>query len=146
MDIIEKKYGKSPEDVVADAKQQKKAQSNYNIQMAEVDQALTEFLNILDPIKWNGKTIMCARRPSMKELKKMIPKEMAKYADHPEDIPQSIQEKYEGFFYQKMSEIIVAPKHTAEEWEELANPWLMNLFWKHISSISEQIQGKIEGF
>ena len=120
--------------------------AKYNRDASQVEAALTEFLEQLDPIVWNGKAIAWCRRPSMKEIKELVPSELMKYEDNPQDAPQELQDKYDKFIYQKMSEIIATPKYTAEQWIEKANPHLLRLFWEHIGKIAKEVQVQVEGF
>ena len=123
-----------------------KAKAVFNIDQAEVEKNLTEYLAIKDPLMHNGKAIALIRRPSMKELKALIPPEMRKYVDDPKGLPPEAGKKYEKFFYQKMSEYIVVPKKTAKEWEATINPWFIRLFFDHFAQIAKIMEGQIEGF
>jgi len=143
---IAKKYAMPPEEVKRHDERVARTKAKYSMDQAEVEKALTDFLNIRDPIVVNGKAIAWVKRPSMKQLKAMIPKELRPYVDNPKDVPEELNEKYENFFYEKMAEIIVVPKRSASEWEEWANPWFVRLFWQHIANIAQLMEGPIEGF
>jgi len=124
-----------------------KAKRKYATDAQEVSDALTDYLDIKDPMLWKGKAIAWVRRPSMKQLKELIPVEMRRYINKdPSEIPKSVDKKYEKFFYEKMAEMIVIPKYTAAEWETKANPWLIRRFWLHISEIAKLMEGHIENF
>jgi len=124
-----------------------KAKQKYASEAQEVSDALTDYLNIKDPMVLKGKAIAWVRRPSMKQLKELIPLEMRKYVNKdPDEIPKTINKKYEKFFYEKMAEMIVIPKYTPKEWEAKANPWLIRRFWLHISEIARLMEGHIENF
>lgn len=146
----EKKY--PPIDIKKEIEGQEKAKIKYGIDVSVVESALTEYLDQLDPIMWmnpktkKSKAIAYVRRPSMKELKALIPPEVAKYMDNPSKVPETLEKKYEGFFYEKMAELIVVPKYTPEQWEAKANPWFIRKFWEHISEIAKLMEGQIEGF
>lgn len=136
----------SPEEIDAEIRGQEKARQKYSTDAAEVEEALTNYLKITDPIVHNGKAIAWVRRPSMKELKALIPKEMYKYMDNPQDAPEATVKKYKNFFYEKMADLITVPNYTVAQWEEKANPWLVRKFWEHIGEIVKLMQGHVEGF
>jgi len=143
---IAEKYTMSPEEIKGHEKRVAKTKAKYSMDQAEVERALTDFLNIKDPIVFKGKAIAWVKRPSMKQLKAMIPQELRPYVDNPQDVPEEINKKYESFFYEKMAEIVVVPKKTAEEWEAYANPWFVRMFWAHIADVAKLMEGPIEGF
>jgi hypothetical protein len=144
---IEEKYPPmSPEDIRKEEQTIERGKAKYSMLMADVEKALSEFLDQVDPIDWKGKAIAWVRRPSMKELKALIPPEMAKYMDNPKAVPEEMTKRYEGHFYTKMAELIKIPKKTAEQWEATANPWFMRLFWEHIADIAKLMEGQVEGF
>jgi len=150
--VVDKYPAMSREDIEEDARRQEQAQVKYSMDAAEVDKALTEYMEMLDPIVWtNPKTnkkvaIAWVRRPTMKELKKIIPEEIQKYVVKQEDIPEEVGEKYATFLYEKMAELIVIPKRNAEQWEEFSNPWFLRRFYKHIGNIADLMKGQVEGF
>lgn len=144
--ITEKYPPMSPEDVRKEEERIRKGKAKYSMEQSEVEKALTEYLELVDPLVWEGKAIALIRRPTMKQIKELIPEEMAKYADNPKGVPQEIAKKYEKHFYAKMAELIKVPEYTAEEWENKANPWFTRLFWEHINQIALMLEGQIEGF
>ena len=129
---------------------QKSAKDKMTAVALEIEQNFTAFGEILDPMEWinpnTGKkvTIAMIRRPRMKQMKEMIPPEMAKYAG--KQVPKELETKYEMFVYQKMSEMIAIPEKTAKEWERDASPWFMRRFWKHIEGINKLVEGDSAGF
>jgi len=143
---IARKYAMTPERIGKHEARVKETKAKYSMDAAKVDRALTEYLQIKDPIVVDGKAIMWCKRPSMKQLKAMIPNEMHPYVDKPEDVPEELREKYEDHFYEQMADIIAIPKKTAKEWEAINNPWLTRLFWNHIAEIANLLEGRIEGF
>lgn len=138
--------GLTPKQILEDAKRQDRARQQYSTDLAEVEGALTAFMEQKDPIVWEGKAIAWVRRPTMRQLKELIPVEMRKYANNPENLPEELTEKYEGFFYEKMSEMIAIPKRSPKEWEETTNPWFIRIFWEHMAYITQMMEGEIEGF
>lgn len=144
--IAEKYPPMSPEDIKKEEKAIEKGKAKISAEASEIEKALTEYLNITDPLKWKDKTIALVKRPSMKQLKDLIPPEMAKYMDNPKSVPEETAKRYEGFFYKKMAELIEEPKYSAEQWETKANPWFIRLFWEHIAEISKMMEGQVEGF
>lgn len=143
---IARKYAMSPEKIGKHEARVKQTKIKYSMDAAEVERALTEYLEIKDPIVVDGKAIAWVKRPSMKQLKAMIPKELRPYVDSPTEVPEELNKRYENFFYEKMAEIIAIPKRTASEWEALANPWFTRLFWNHIAEIANLLEGRVEGF
>lgn len=142
---IAEKYGMSGEKLRQHDRKVEETKHKYSMDAAEVDRALTEYCDIKDPIVVGGKAVMWCRRPTMKELKAMIPEEMRQYVDGGE-VPEEINEKYEKFYYEKMADLIVVPKRTAEEWAEKCTPWITRLFWGHISDIGKVLENRVEGF
>lgn len=143
---IVRKYAMSPETISKHEEKIEKTKAKYSIDMAEVEKNLTEFLEVKDPIVVKGKAIMWVKRPSMKELKSIIPQELRPYVDDPASVPEEVNERYETHFYAKMAELVAVPKRTAEQWEATANPWVIRLFWHHIANIAQSLEGNIEGF
>jgi len=136
----------SPEDIKREEEAIEKGKTKFSMEQAEVEKALTEYLEIKDPIVHKGKAIAWVKRPSMKQLREMIPPEMAKFMDNPKGVPEEVAKRYEGHFYKKMAELIVVPEYTAEEWEAKANPWFVRLFWEHVANIAKLMEGQVEGF
>lgn len=144
---IEEKYpSMSEEDIKNESAAIEKGKAKLSMELSVVEDALTEFLNTPDPIVWNNKAIMWVRRPTIKQLKALIPAEMREYVDSPKEIPEETSKKYEKFFYEKLAEMVTVPKYTAEQWKEKANPWFLRLFWEHIAKIAKLMEGQIEGF
>lgn len=130
---------------------QKTAKTVYAANAMEIEKNFTEFNKVLDPIYGqlpDGKkaTIALVHRPKMRQIRALIPPEMAKYIAKGENPPEELEKKYAKFIYQKMAELIAVPEKTAEEWEEDSNPWFLNKFWKHIADIQTLIEGQSEGF
>lgn len=142
----------SKEEIAKETEAMEKAKAKYSMEQTDVESALTEYLDVLDPIIWENpktketKAIAWVRRPSMKQLKDLIPPSMTKYINNPKSLPEEEAKEYEKFFYKKMAELIVVPKYTAEQWETKANPWFIRKFWDHIAEIAKFMQGQIEGF
>ena len=142
--ILKKYPPMKPEELEKAEKEMTEAKTKYNIDQAEVEKALTEYLEILDPLMYKGKAIAYVRRPSMKQLKALIPPELREYVG--KQIPEELAKKHERFFYEKMSEMIAVPEYDADQWETKANPWFIRLFWQHINDIANLMEGQIEGF
>lgn len=143
---LAEKYAMTPEDIKGHEKKVQATKTKFSMDAAEVEKALTEYLELTDPIVFEGKAIMWCKRPSMKQLKAMIPKEMRPYIANPEKVPDKLNKKYEDFFYEKMAELIAVPTKSVAEWQNIANPWLVRLFWNHIADIAELLEGRVEGF
>lgn len=128
-------------------KEQDKAKKKYESNIQKVEENLLDFLKVEDPIIYNEKVLAWMRRPSNKEIRKMIPKELMEYEDKPAtEIPDEILEKYDKKIYSMMAELITKPKWTAEEWTNKTNPWFTRLFWDHITNIIRMTQAEIAGF
>jgi len=126
---------------------QEKAKAKYEGAIQKVEKNLLDFLKIEDPIIFNEKAIMWMRRPSNKELRNMVPKELVEYVGKPAtEIPDEVLENYDEQIYAMMGELITKPKWTAEQWADKTNPWLTRLFWDHIANIIRMTQAEIEGF
>ena len=129
---------------------QQATKTKYTAKALEIEKNFTAFGEVLDPIEWKDpntekfKTIAMVRRPTMKQMKEMVPPEMVKYVG--KKAPKELEEKYAKFMYQKMSEMIAIPERIADGWEEYANPWFMRKFWQHIEDIVKMIEGESEGF
>jgi len=133
-------------DVERAKKEAKKAKEKYAVDTAAVEKALTEFLSIKDSIKWEGKVIAMVRRPSMKELKELIPSNVKSHLDDPQGIPAEKFDDYDELFFGNMAKLIVTPKKTAKQWKETANPWFLRLFFEHIANIAKVMDMQVEGF
>jgi len=141
------KYGmKTPEAILEHERRIEETKTKYVVDAIAVEKALTEFLEILDPILWNSKPIMWVRRPTMAELHGLIPPDVEKYLKETGEVPDDVAKKYENFVYEKMASMVMVPKYTAEEWKSKANPWLLKKFWKHIGNIAQIMQDQTEGF
>jgi len=127
-------------------KNMEKAKQDFNVDQAEVLRNLTDYLKIKDPLIWDGKVIALIRRPSMKELKELIPPDLRQYVNDPNGLPPEKAAEYESFFYEKMAEFIVVPKKDSKGWEATANPWFIRLFFDHLRQIAQLLEGNVEGF
>jgi len=136
----------SKKDVKEEIERQEKARAKFSMEAADVEKALTEYLEIKDPLIHNGKAVAWVRRPTMKQLKNVTPPEMAKYMENPKEVPEHVGKKYEKHLYEQMELLIAVPEHTAEEWAEIATPWLIRLFFEHLSDIVALVEGQAEGF
>ncbi len=124
-----------------------KAKKKYSGDIQKVEDNLLDFLKIEDPIVYNGKAIMWMLRPSNKKIRNMIPKELAKYEGKPfTDIPEDVLKQYDDKIYSIMSDLITKPKWSAEKWADESNPWLLRLFWEHITFLINMTQTEITGF
>lgn len=131
-------------------KGQETAKTVFAARALEIEKNFTAFNEVLDPIQWKnpqtGKTVDIAlvRRPTMKEIKALVPPEMAKYIG--KKAPEEMEKKYAHFMYERMADLIVLPDKTAKEWEADGNPWFLRRFWQHIADIQRLIEGQSEGF
>lgn len=145
-DFLKKHPPMSPAEIKKAKKETEKSKENYAVTMASIEQALTEYMEIRDPIKYNGKVIMLVRRPTMKELQALIPKDIGPFIADPSNVSDEELKKYDQLFYGSLASLIVVPKRTAEEWAKTATPWLLRLFFEHINRISKVMEGEAEGF
>lgn len=127
--------------------EQEKAKEKYNVDMASVEAALTDFLQVKDPIVIKGEAIAWVRRPTMKEIKNLFPREMIEAIDaKATNIPKEKTEEWDKRMFQIMSDLIVIPKYTAEQWEEKTNSIFLRLFYEHLSNIVKVVSPEVEGF
>jgi len=134
---------KSVDDIL---QEQEEAKAKYNADVAIVEAALTEFLDIKDPIVFKDKAIAWVRRPTMKEMKSMFPVEMLQDMEDLDKVPPEKAEEYNKVLFDIMAKLIEIPKYTAEEWERKANPYFIKMFYEHIGKIALILQTQIEGF
>lgn len=144
--LLEKHRPLTPKDIEKLREGKKKAKEKYAIDSAIVERNLTEYLAVKDPIIWKGKAIAWVRRPTMKELKDLIPKDIGPFLDDPNSVPEEKVKEYDSVLFGKMEELIVIPKKTAKQWEEIANPWFLRLFFSHIMNIAKVMEMQTEGF
>lgn len=146
------KYPPLDEDgIKKEIKGQQTAKTVYAVNAMEIEKNFTEFNKVLDPIygqlpDGTKSVIALVHRPKMKQIRALVPPEMAKYIATGKKPPEKLEKKYAKFIYQKMSELIATPKKTAEEWEDDSNPWFLHKFWQHIADIQKLIEGQSEGF
>jgi len=145
--LIEKHAPLKPKEVAEVKKQAQQAKNIYEIEQSKVEENLSNFLKKADPVlDEDGNPILYIRRLSMRELKSLLPQELMDFKGKAEEIDPQLSEKFEKEFYVKLAEVIVAPKKTAEEWEEAINPWLLKAIWNHFALMTEVLSGQIEGF
>lgn len=131
------------------AREQEQYREMINVSASVIEANLTDFLSITDPLIIDGKVIVKVKRPSMKTLKTLFPLDMLEDAENIDAIALQDPEKaerYDKALYGAMAKLIAVPKHTAEEWHELANKQFIQAFFGHIASIGEDLQGKMKGF
>jgi len=126
--------------------EQERIRQQYSTDMTGIEQNLTEFLTIEDPLVYQGKVLAWIKRPSNKELRALVPPEMRKYAKNPSDIPDELLDKYDDEIVGVLAKLITRPKWSAEEWKTKMNPWFTRLFWEHIGYITNLAQVELEGF
>lgn len=134
---------KTLDDVI---KEQEEIQKQYNSQMANIESNLTSFLEIEDPLVVNGKLLAMVRRPSMKEIKKLFPKELLEIGASGKVPTYDESEEMNKALYEMMGSLITKPKHTAEEWENKTNPYFIRAFYDHIMKMSQALETQVEGF
>ena len=134
---------RSVEDVAAE---QDSIRTEHGIDLSKVMFNLTDFLAISDPLVYNGKAIMMVRRPTMKEIKTMFPKDMLDNLDKLDTIPLKKAEEYDRRVFETMSLLITTPKLSVEQWEEKSNSILIKLFFEHLANVVKMVEPKISGF
>jgi hypothetical protein len=126
--------------------EQEKLGQRYDIGMAKVEDNLIDFLKKEDPLVYDEKVLAMVRRPSNREIRNMVPKELMEYADRPDDVPDDMMKDYEDRIYEIMADLITKPKWTKEKWAEINNPWFQRLFWDHVSKVINMTQAEIGSF
>jgi len=140
------------------------ARQKWHLSLAKAEENLTQYLQTSDPViaevydadegKMIEKPVIWVRRPSMKEIKDLTPtsQEMkimeslrGKKPSDMMEIPESATE-YDKRFYNKLSELVVAPEKTADQWRDVMNPWLLRLFWGYIAKVGDVLGAEVEGF
>jgi hypothetical protein len=76
----------------------------------------------------------------------MIPPELKKYSNNPEDIPLELEQKYSEIHFSIMSNLIVKPKKTKEWWKQNATMGFIKLFNDKLAEIVEKTTKEAENF
>jgi len=142
-DLISKYATKTEAEML---QEQDEIQSEYAIRCEELDQKIRDFSSQIDPLKVNGETLAEVRRPTRTQFAKMVPPELAKYRDHPEEIPIEVAAKYENDMYDLMAELIVNPKHDADWWKGNTGDDWMAAFQAHLMKLRENMDETIKSF
>lgn len=113
-----------------------------------LEQNLKKFNSIEDPLlnPVNDEVLCWIRRPTSAELETLVPAELLKYQNSPEDVPQHITDKYKDFQFQMMSNLITNPKKDADWWKLNANLVFQQLFQIHLQNVMEQLGISAENF
>jgi len=77
----------------------------------------------------------------------MVPPELRKYSDNPEDVPLELEEKYSNIHFKIMSELIVQPKKPPEWWKQQRGILrFVELFNNKLAEIVEATTKQAENF
>ena len=135
---------KSPDEM---AKEQDKLEQEVSVASQALDQQIQKFSSKTDEMKApDGAVLAIVKRPTSAQFKRFTPPELAKFKDKPENITIELAEKYEKDIYKLMEELIVTPKHTAEEWPELVGDDFIAVFQAHLFNVRKKMAETVQSF
>lgn len=142
--LIEKYANKTPEEM---EKEQDELETEVNLNAQALDQNISKFSSKTDEMKApDGTLLAIVRRPTAKQFKQFVPPHLLKYKGHPEKLPPDVALEYEQNIYKLMSELIVQPKHTVEEWQELIGDDFIAAFQAHLFKIRQKMSETVKSF
>jgi len=135
--LIRKHKTLTREDVQKKFKEQEEMKKKYTMDAVKLEKNFEKFNNILDPIvnPANDEPLCWVRRPTQEELEEMIPDELMKYRNSPEEVPETILKENEDMLFEMMEKLIAVPEHTAEEWKKRSNLVFQRLFNLHLEQV-----------
>lgn len=143
-ELVEKYADKSPEEM---EQEQADLESEVAIQSKALDQNISNFSSKTDEMKApDGTTLAIVRRPTAKQFKRFVPPQLGKYKKKPESIPQDVALAYEQDIYKLMEELIVQPKHNADEWQGLIGDDFVAAFQAHLFKIRKKMIETVKSF
>lgn len=129
------------------AKEQEDLEGEVNLRAQAMDQEIQNFSNKTDEMKTpEGKVVGIVKRPTAEQFRKFTPPELAKHKGDPDAITYEEAEKYEKAIYALMAELIVTPKHTAEEWRKTTGDEFAALFQAHLFKVRKQMVESVKNF
>jgi len=140
-ELIRKHKPLTPAEIKTKMKEHEDAKKQFSTDNATLDAELEAFNQITDPLvnPVSGKAMCWIRRPTQAEWEEMVPKELAVYANNPEDIPEDLAKKYNDMTFELMAKIIVNPKHDASWWKQHSNLVMIQLFQAHLSGVFKEL-------
>ncbi len=143
-ELVEKYATQTPEEMEQD---QENLQSEVALQSRALDQNISSFSSKTDEMKdTDGTLLAIVRRPTASQFKRFVPPDLAKYKDKPEKIPTDVALAYEQDIYKLMEELIVQPKHTAQEWQDRVGDDFVAAFQAHLFKVREQMSENVKRF
>ena len=143
-ELLKKYGGKTPEELERD---QDALEGEVNVQAQAMDQQIQQFSSKTDEMKTpEGIVLAVVRHPTAAQFTRFVPPELAKYKNNPENMPYDTAIKYEQDIYKLMEELIVYPKHSAKEWQELVGDDFTALFQAHLMNVRKKVTETIKSF
>lgn len=129
-------------------KRQEKAKTKYELDAAKLEKNLDKFNEILDPIvnPATDEALCWVRRPTQTELEEMIPSELMKYKNNPEEVPLEAITENEDMLFDMMAKLIGIPKHDAKWWKSHSNLVFQRLFQMHIQQVLRDLGVMVGNF
>jgi hypothetical protein len=138
------KYGtKSPEQMVED---QANLEAQVNMDAVALEQNISTFSKKVDPMTIDGKILAYIQRPNKSQYERFVPQGLSKYKDKPEEVPENVARNYEEDIYKLMEELIVRPKHTAQEWKERVGDDFVAAFQAHMFEVRKRATEEASAF
>ena len=135
-ELIKKYATKSVEEMT---KEQDDMQEDLSSESLELDSRIRNFSTHIDPIMSDTDEVLAqAKRPSSAQFERLIPLKFLKYRNKPEGIPENEAIIYSEDIYRLMEELIVCPRHKAEEWKNLVGDDFVAAFQAHFIKIREE--------
>lgn len=146
--ILEKHRAKSKEEIEATIKKMEQAKEGLEKNAEALDRELDEFNTIEDPLinPVNKKALCWVRRPTQEEWESIVPAEILKYRDKPQDMPKKLITENKELTFKFMEALITKPKHTAAEWKKRSNLVFIKLFQLHIENVFRELGIIAENF
>lgn len=142
--LVEKYGGKSPQEL---EKEQEDLESQVSITAQSLEQNISKFSSKTDEMKdKNGTVLAVVKRPTSAQFRRFVPPELVKYKDKPESVSFEVADKYESEIYKLMEELIVIPKHTAQEWRERVGDEFTAIFQAHLFHTRQNMSESVKSF
>jgi len=142
-ELVKKHADKTPEEMEIE---QEKIELDYAIQSRGLEQKILEASSKVDEMKIGKETVARVKRPTKEQMNRILPPELAKYRNKPEEVPYEVAKEYENRMYKLMEELIVMPKHDSDWWIKNTGDDFMAAFQAHIANTQAQIQKDTERF
>lgn len=141
---LAEKYGdKTTEQMIKD---QEDLETQVTMDAVALEQNISTFSKKVDPMTVDGKTLAYIQRPNKSQYERFVPQDLSKYKDKPEEVPEGVARKYEEDIYRLMEELIVSPKHTAQEWKERVGDDFVAAFQAHMFGVRKRATEEASAF